>query len=144
MQAVIDDLRARYPGLPVWVVGTSRGSTAAAQAGAAVVPSPSGVVLTSPVTVTTTPSVFDVSLDAITAPVLIAAHKEDACPVTPPSDAAALAAALTAARRVSTRQFQGGFPALDPDPCNALTPHGFIGLEPKVMEKITKWIEQQD
>jgi len=143
MQAVIDDLRTRYSGLPVWAVGTSRGATAAAQAGVAVAPSLSGIVLVAAVTETSTPSVFDVALSSITEPVLIVVHKDDACWVSPPGDAAALASALTASQRVRSRQFQGGFPALDSNACNALTPHGFIGLEPTVVEKITKWIEKQ-
>lgn len=140
VQAVADDLRARYPGLPLWVVGTSRGSTAAAQAGVFVAPAPDGVVLTSSLTVMTTATVFDVPLDLITVPTLIVVHKDDGCSVTPASGAMLIKQALTSAAKVKTRQFEGGFPALNPNPCQALTPHGYIGLEPKVVKKIVKWI----
>jgi len=107
LQAVIDDLRTRYPGLPVWAVGISRGATTAAQAGAAVAPTLNGVVLVAAVTVFSTPSVFDVALNSIPAPVLIVVHKGDACWVSPPGDAAALDSALTASRRVRCNQIQG-------------------------------------
>jgi hypothetical protein len=144
MQAVIEDLRNRYPGLPVWVVGTSRGSTAAAQAGASITPPPAGVILTSSITGATIEPVFDVPLSLITAPTLIVAHQQDGCSVTPPSGVLQIKQALTGSSKVGTRQFEGGLPPLDADPCAALTQHGFLGLEPKVVEKITKWIRGKD
>lgn len=138
IKTVIDNLHARYPGLPVWVVGTSRGSTAAAQAGASI--TLSGVVLTSALTVSTTTSVFDVSLANITAPTLVVVHTHDGCSVTPPADADNIKKALVNAEKTKLIKVVGGFPSLDSNPCQPLTHHGFIGLEPRVVEKITKWI----
>jgi len=48
--------------------------------------------------------------------------------------------ALTAATLVKTKEFDGGFPALSPDPCDATTPHGYLGIEATVVKKITDWI----
>ncbi len=142
MQAVMDDLRARYPGRPLWAIGTSRGSTAAAQAGVFVTPGPNGLVLTSSVTATSTASVFDVPLRAVSVPTLIVAHRQDGCSVTPPQGARLITAALSRSPKVKTLAFQGGFPPLDANPCQALTRHGFIGLERRVVREITMWIRQ--
>ncbi len=58
MQRVTSDLRARFPGLPIWAVGTSRGSIAAALVAAQLnrPQGPDGVVLTSSVTVWLVPT----------------------------------------------------------------------------------------
>lgn len=141
MAAVILDLRQRFPGLPVWMVGTSRGTTAAAQAAAYLGPIVDGLVMTSPMTNPITASVFDVPLAQITAPTLITAHEKDACFVTPPSGVDSVRQALTAASVVKTKEFDDGFPALSPDPCDATTAHGYLGIEPEVVKKITNWID---
>lgn len=144
MQVVVDDLRRRYPGLALWVVGTSRGSTAAAQAGAYIMPPLRGIVLTSPITVTTTESVFAVPLQVVTAPALIVTHLQDGCSATPPAGAELIRRALTSSRKVGTDQLEGGYPPLDVDPCEALAYHGFFGMEPNVVERITMWIKQNN
>jgi len=142
MAAVIFDLHQRFPGLPLWAIGTSRGSTAAAQAGAYLGAMLDGVVLTSPMTNPVTASVFDVPLSQISAPTLITTHESDACFVTPPSAIESVRDALTAAVTVKTKEFDGGFPALSPDPCDATTAHGYLGIEPQVVKKISDWISE--
>lgn len=139
MAAVIADLRTRFPGLPLWAVGTSRGTTAAAQA-AALVPGVDGLVLTSSMTNPITASVFDVPLDLITVPTIITSHEQDGCFVTPPSGVQSIKDALVSARKIKTREFDGGFPALSANPCDATTAHGYLGIESKVVRKITRWI----
>jgi len=140
MGAVISDLRQRFPSLPLWLVGTSRGTTAAAQAAAYIGPMVDGLVLTSPMTNPITTSVFDTPLAQITAPTLITTHEKDACFVTPPTGIGSVKDALTSASVVKTKEFDGGFPALSADPCDATTPHGYLGVEAKVVKKITDWI----
>jgi len=142
MGAVILDLRQRFPGLPVWAIGTSRGTTAAAQAGAYLAPIVDGLVLTSPMTNPITASVFDVPLAQITAPTMITVHEKDGCFVTPPSGLESVKNALTSAVSVKTKEFDDGFPALSPDPCDATTAPGYIGIEPRVVQKITEWIDE--
>jgi len=140
MAAVITDLHERFPGLPLWVIGTSRGTTAAAQAAAYIGQGIDGLVLTSPMTNPVTASVFDVPLANITVPTMITVHEKDTCFVTPPEGMESVKAALVSAPIVTTADFDGGFPALSANPCDATTPHGYLGTESKVVEKITNWI----
>lgn len=140
IQAVVNDLRLRYPGQPVWLVGTSRGSIAAAQGAATVYPAVDGLVLTTPMTNPITSTVFDVALDTITMPTMITTNENDGCFVTPPSGVYQVEQALTAAKKVKIKVFDGGFPDVNTNPCRATTAHGYLGLEPKVVKKITNWI----
>jgi len=90
IKAVIADLHDSFPGLPVWVIGTSTGSVSAAQAGT--IPlndpgTPDGIVLTSSVTEPqNTENVLKVALRSIRVPTLIVSNAQDACPNTPPKD----------------------------------------------------------
>jgi predicted alpha/beta-hydrolase family hydrolase len=140
MASVIIDLHERFPGLPLWVIGTSRGTTAAAQAAAYIGQGIDGLVLTSPMTNPVTSSVFDVPLANITVPTMITAHEKDTCFVTPPEGMESIKDALVSAPKIKTADFDGGFPALSANPCDATTPHGYLGVESEVVEKITNWI----
>ena len=149
INAVIQDLRERYTDLPVWVIGTSRGTISAAQAAAVLPPEsrgPDGLVLTSSVTrpapVPNHLSVFDVDLENITVPTLIITHKQDECWVTPPDDTKAIKERLGSVSTVHTHGYNGGFEALS-SPCQALSYHGYIGIEPKVVNDIAEWIKKQ-
>ncbi len=149
INAVIQDLRGRYNELPIWVVGTSRGSVSAAQAAAALSPEsggPDGLVLTSSATIGSTEpyhlSVFDVDLKNITVPTLITTHKQDKCWVTPPEDTKVIKGRLVSAPKVGTHKYNGGFEPIS-DPCQALSCHGYFGIEPKVVKDIAEWIEKQ-
>lgn len=145
IKRVIADLRGRFPGLPVWLVGTSRGSISAAHGAAELAPpiGPDGLVLTSSVTVDrpNRNSLNDVDLGAVSVPTLIVAHRNDACPVTPPGDAEAIKMRLTNVpkQRKRVRNFEGGAKAISAA-CNALSAHGFFGIEPRVVAFIGKWI----
>lgn len=144
LAAVMNDLRARYPALPLWAVGTSRGTVSAAVAAAAAVPPPDGVVLTSSLT---GPSAFEdlngVNLETVAAPALIVSHGDDGCSVTKPEDSKALKHRFAASTRVRVLLFQGGSTPVS-DPCDPLAPHGFFGIEQRVIEAITKWIKRAD
>jgi len=145
--AVIADLRAWFPGLPVWLVTTSRG-TGGAYAAALLGPAPTGpdgLVLTSPLT-RGAPADGDslelVPLEQVTVPTLIVVHQDDACPLTPPEDANMLKQRLRgSAPRVTAFRFAGGSTPLS-DPCDALSPHGYFGIEPRVVGRIAHWITQ--
>lgn len=137
-------LRGRFPGLPIWLVGTSRGTISAANAAAVLTGSaaPDGLVLTSSVTRPggNPESLQDVSLENISVPSLIVAHKDDACPVTPPEDANPLFRVMKKNHhRSGLRFFEGGFPPLE-ERCDALTAHGFFGIEAKVVRFIGQFI----
>ena len=142
LAAVMNDLRGRYPNLPLWAVGTSQGTISAAVAAADVNPQPDGIVLTSSLT---GPSALgdlqSVDLESITVPALIVTNQDDACTITKPEDSQALKVRFTASPRVWVRNFDGGSTPLS-DPCESLSGHGFFGIEQKVIEAVTKWIKR--
>lgn len=144
LQALIDDLRTSFPGKPLWVVGTSRGTVSAARAAAELGPppgGPDGVVLTASLT---GPSgagdLTDVDLESVQVPTLIVTHQDDECFVTKPEDSIRLKRRLIASPRVQVRIFKGGSTPLT-NSCNPLAGHGFFGIEQKVIRAIGKWIQ---
>lgn len=145
--AVIEDLRIRYPNKAIWAVGTSRGSTSAAQAAAVLAAGssgPDGIVLSSSVTrpSATGNTVLDVALEIISVPTLIVAHREDSCVVTPPGDSKSIKTRLTSTPKSAIRIISGGLPALS-EACGALSPHGYFGVELRVIKKISHWIKKR-
>jgi dienelactone hydrolase len=141
LAAVMGNLRSRYPDLPLWAVGTSRGTISAAVAAAYASLPPDGIVLTSPLT---GPSVNgdlqDVDLESVHIPALIVTHWDDACSVTKPEDVRALKNRFAASPRVQVRYFNGGSAPLS-NPCDPLSGHGFFGVEQEVIEAISRWIK---
>jgi hypothetical protein len=149
IEVVIDDLRARYPNQEVWVVGICRGTLSAAQAAAELSvesSGPDGLVLLSTVTrLAPFPSnvtIFDVALQTITVPTLIATNKQDECWVTPPNDTKKIKDELTSVSKVHIKRFNGGFEPIS-SPCWSLSYHNYFGIEPKVVRNIAKWIKKQ-
>ena len=159
MGAVIQEVRGYLAhGGKVWLVGTSSGTISAASIAARFphvslktrfpnkvnLRRPDGIVLTS--TQTTLVSgqcgvtVFGANLAAINVPVLIAADQNDACPCSPPASDGGVLAALTHTNAKAAMTFSGGGPPQDPTVCNALTYHGFIGIEDTVVDAIAGWI----
>ena len=140
VQAVIADLGKRYPDLPIFLVGTSRGSISAASLGARIDRGIAGVVLTSSMFRATNPraresgpglSRFD--FGTIKVPVLIVHHREDACPVSPYGDAASLA------KMFPLVSVTGGLPPTS-DACEPMSPHGYLGRETETVDAIVNWM----
>ena len=125
---------------PIWLVGTSQGSTAAAN-GAAQVGGVAGVVLTSSVTRAgqAGETVFDSDPGRIAVPGLVVANRGDTCPTTPPEDAPVLAGHLSRSPRVETMLFSSS--RTQSAPCEAMSPHGFLGIEGEVVQRIAAWIK---
>jgi hypothetical protein len=145
LAAVMNDLRQRYPDLPLWAVGTSRGTISAAVAAANVSPAPDGIVLVSSLTgPSAVGDLQSVALESITAPALIVTNKDDQCDVSKPEDSKDLPQRFEASERVKLMIVNGR--SLNPlsDPCEALSAHGFFGIEQKVIEAITKWIKHAE
>lgn len=143
LTAVMGDLRTRYPALPLWAVGTSRGTIGAAVATAYAAPPPDGIVLTSSLTgPSATGDLRTVNLESISGPVLIATHQDDACPVTKPGDAKRLKRRFASSSRVKLQIFKGASAPLS-SACDPLAPHGFFGIEQNVIEAIAKWVEHR-
>jgi pimeloyl-ACP methyl ester carboxylesterase len=125
---------------PVWLVGTSAGTTGAANVAAHLTGKVTGLVLTSSVTrpYRGGETVFDTNLAAITVPVLIVGNQNDTCPATPPGDAPRIAAALARSSRKEVVYVHSD--QISSPPCEAYAPHGFLGIEPAVVQRIANWI----
>lgn len=148
---VVAALRARM-GHAIWVVGTSRGTISAVNlasrergAGA-----PDGVVITSILSVGdprarkpwVAQSVFDLPLEAITAPVLLVGHADDACRRSPAAQMERVAARLRTARRqvVLVTGGPGGAGLAQGEACEGRAPHGFLDQEREVAEGIARFV----
>lgn len=137
---VVDDLRARAP-LPVWLVGTSRGSVSAAAAAIALGPEKiAGVVLSSSVTAARLRGAVPTQpLDRLRVPVLVLHHERDACKATAPHEVRFILEGLVNAPVKKLVWARDGGPPQG-DPCEALHWHGFIGMEPQAVEAIARFV----
>ncbi|MCC7016932.1 MAG: hypothetical protein IT564_06990 [Rhodospirillales bacterium] len=138
---VVDYLKAKAP-VPVWLIGTSRGTESAASLAVKLGPRIDGVILTSSITVQNRggENILRLPLDTIRVPVLAVAHKDDGCHVTPPNGADLIARAARASPRAKALLFEGGDPPQS-EPCEALAQHGFIGIERKVAAAMADFIQ---
>lgn len=71
-------------------------------------------------------------------PTLVVHHKEDGCFLSPFSDAKKLVKTLPKGELLAT---DGGAPARS-GPCQAKSYHGFWGIEPMVVDKMSAWISK--
>jgi pimeloyl-ACP methyl ester carboxylesterase len=149
---VIADVRLRTK-LPVWLVGTSRGTISAVNAASRLqgTAAPDGLVLTSPVTsgrvggqkAWVAQTVFSAPLEAIRVPVLAVAHTADTCIRTPPRLIGAITA-RTKGDRQQTVVVSGGAGGrggqASVEACEGRSPHGFIGQEAEVAAGMMRFI----
>lgn len=143
LRRVVEHVRTRTTA-PIWLIGTSQGSTAAAHGAAHFTHGEiAGLVLTSSVS---RPSrlvgetALTADLDQITVPTLIVSHRGDRCAVTPPDDAERIHRALTKARKTEVMMVEGGSPPRSTE-CEAYSEHGFLGIETPVIDRIAAWIK---
>lgn len=135
--AVIAELKKRFPELPFFIVGTSRGTVSAASLGRRLPDAVAGVVLTSSLFIAGRRmgnqglSGFDFA--GIKPRLLFAHHRHDGCAFTPYRSAAALAS------RYPLISVSGGLPPRS-QPCDALSEHGFLGREAETVEAIVNWM----
>jgi pimeloyl-ACP methyl ester carboxylesterase len=139
---VIATLTKQFPGIPVYLIGTSRGTVSAASIAARNSVGISGVVLTATVfrknqprrgDKRTSPGLSGFDFATIKVPLLFVHHVNDQCYVTPYADAAQLV------EKYPLISVSGGHSA-DSDPCEALTSHGFLGKESDTIEQIVNWM----
>ena len=134
--AVVAFLRSKSP-VPVWVIGTSRGSISAANAARRLGPSQiAGVELTSAVWAG---GMKSVPLGQIAVPTLIVHNHYDGCSEAPFDGATAALRQLGQAPAkelvaVSSAVGQGA-------PCGGTSPHGFAGAEGDVVASMVTWIK---
>jgi len=143
IRAVVNDLRKRYAGLPVYLVGTSMGTVSAAYVGRALGTEVAGVVLTSSAF---NPSgrrskhgdsnLSDFDLADIKAPVLLVHHREDGCVTCPYDEASRRAGKIPLISVTGGRAPESG-------PCEAMSAHGYLGKEDVTVEAISNWMEKK-
>jgi dienelactone hydrolase len=128
--------------VPVWLVGTSRGTQSAAFIGTQLPLAdggPDGLVLTA--TILIDPNgrpVPEMDLEKIAVPVLVVHHRQDGCSLCPYTELPNLMNKLTGAPKKELLTFDGGQNV--GDPCEAFAYHGFNGIESDVVTKIALWI----
>jgi dienelactone hydrolase len=141
IKAVIAWLRQKT-GLPVWLIGTSRGTQSAAFIATQLRPAdggPDGLVLTSTMLIDPRGRpVPAMPLERLAVPVLVVHHERDGCPYCAYSDIPRLMDKLDSAPRKELIAFKGG--STRGDPCESYAYHGFNGLESDVVARIARWI----
>jgi pimeloyl-ACP methyl ester carboxylesterase len=140
VQALIAWLRENTR-LPVWLVGTSRGTQSAAAAAirSSARDGPDGIVLTATIlSDKRSRPVTDMALDKLRIPVLVVHHEQDACRNTLFSDVPRLMEKLTSVPRKALIAVRGGKD--EGNPCAGRAYHGFNDLEEEVIEKIAAWV----
>jgi len=140
ISTVVADLAKRFPSVPIFLVGTSRGTISAAALGARFGQQIAGVVLTSTLFRQSSgrsgesgPGLSRFDFGTIKVPVLFVHHVSDQCGVTPYADAARLVDKYPLISVVGGRPPESG-------PCDALSAHGFLGKESETVEQIVNWM----
>jgi pimeloyl-ACP methyl ester carboxylesterase len=127
--------------IPVWLVGTSRGTQSAAYLATELsgLEGPDGIVLSSTIlTDNRGRPVPAMPLGNIRVPVLVVHHEQDGCSSCAFADVPALMRKLDGAARSQLLSFKGG--ESKGDPCEAFAHHGFNGIEQEVVQQIAAWI----
>jgi hypothetical protein len=140
MAMVAADLRKRAPNIPLFLVGTSRGTISAASLAARFGEEVSGAVLTATMfraagrkSNEPGPGLSKFDFATIKVSVLFVHHVSDQCASTPYGDAA---------RLTDKYELVSVFGGLSPqsDPCQAHSAHGFFGKEGETVEQIVNWM----
>jgi hypothetical protein len=135
ISAAVKDLRARFKGAKIFLVGTSRGTVSAAYLGRALGASVDGVVLTSTVSQATGGgtglSRFDYR--ELRVPVLFVHHVDDGCRASPYRAVRDLGSSYPLV------SVHGGKRAIS-DPCEAKSAHGYFGKEAETVDAIKSWM----
>jgi pimeloyl-ACP methyl ester carboxylesterase len=121
--------------LPVWLVGTSRGTISVANA-AARGAGMRGVVLMSSVTAGKHETISDVAVAKIAVPALLVHHRHDGCNASPLAGAEALAKTLHA----TWIEIRGGDDDKTASKCSPQSHHGYLGQDAEVVGDIAGFI----
>jgi hypothetical protein len=123
--------------VPVWLIGTSRGTISAANAAVRLgAKDIAGIVLTSSVW---SGGMSLVPIAEIAVPVLVVHNRDDGCRESPYLGVAAAMDALKAAPAKELIMVSGG--NSNGRPCGGLSTHGYFGIEDQVVPPIVAWIK---
>ncbi|MDR3531019.1 MAG: alpha/beta hydrolase [Rhodopila sp.] len=129
------DLAKAHSAAPVWLIGTSRGSISAANGAASLGKRIGGVILTSSVWAQ---GMAAIPLDRIVVPVLVVHNRDDGCQESPFAAADAAMGRLTSTPAHQLLAVSGGLSR--GDACQAMSPHGYLGIESQVVPPMVAWI----
>ncbi|MCU6500096.1 alpha/beta hydrolase [Rugamonas sp. A1-17] len=141
VRAALDFVHGKSP-VPVWLVGTSRGTISATYAAIGSVDDPNiaGLVLTSSVTAFKKEGAVPTqNLAALKLPVLVVHHASDACVICRPHEVDWIMKGLKNTPVKKLMMITGGGPASG-DPCESYHYHGYIGQEKEVVDQIATWM----
>ncbi|WP_244108332.1 alpha/beta hydrolase [Burkholderia anthina] len=128
--------------VPVWLVGTSRGTQSVAAIAIALAGGggPDGIVLTSTILRDNRGGAPVTSMDlaSLRIPVLVVHHEKDGCKFCPVSETDTLMKKLDQSPKADLMIVTGG--TSRGDPCEAFSYHGFNGVESSVVDAISAWI----
>jgi pimeloyl-ACP methyl ester carboxylesterase len=138
ISAIATEVKRRYPGVPVFLVGTSRGTVSAAHVAKHLKGEVSGVVLTATLFYTGSgrraqPALAGFDWSSVRVPLLFVHHEEDACGATPYREASRLL------RQHPLVTVHGGKPPESPS-CDPFSAHGFFGVEAQTVDAIAAWM----
>lgn len=134
VRAAVAEVRRRYPGLPVFLVGTSRSTISMAHLSKRMGGEVAGLVLSSSLwRLGRGPALANFDWRAAKGPLLFVHHRDDACASTSYQDIPRGAAAHPL---ISVR---GGKPP-ESGPCEPFHAHGFYGKEPETVDAIAAWM----
>jgi hypothetical protein len=140
--ALVEFAHTRVTDGPVFLLGTSQGSIAAMNGAAHARPGRlAGVVLTESVSRLggSHETVFDADPADVRVPALVVANRDDTCDVAPPADAPKIASSMSHSPAVRVLYVSGGI-SRSRNACQALTPHGYYGIEQQVVAQIADWM----
>jgi hypothetical protein len=129
IMAIAGDLQRRYPGVKVYVVGTSRSTEATMALAWPLDGKVAGFVHSSSMN-----PIASFDPRGLKSRHLIVVHKKDACTATKPSNGAA------SNRSYGTELIEVDGGKSTGDDCEALAYHGYNGIERETIEKIKAWI----
>ena len=134
LRAVVAAVKQRFPGLPVFLVTTSRSTISGAYQARALDGVLAGVVLSSSLfRMRQTPVLAAFDFRSVPIPLLFVHHRADACPATPYYDAERLGAAFPLISVSGGKPPQSG-------PCDPLAAHGYFGREAETVAAIAAWM----
>ncbi|MGZ3341073.1 MAG: hypothetical protein ACXU9B_14920 [Reyranella sp.] len=129
MLAIVRDLQARYGGIAIYIVGTSRSTEATMALARPLDGWPAGFVHTSSMN-----AIADFDPRGLRSRHLIVLHSQDACRLTSPSSGAA------SHRKYGTELIEMSGGISTGNDCEAQAHHGYNGIEPATVDRIKAWI----
>lgn len=134
IRLVVAEVQRRHPGLPVFLVGTSRSTISVAYLARRLQGEVAGAVLSSSMwRLGRGPALAAFDWSEAKLPLLFVHHREDACESTSYQH---IPRGVAAFPLVSV----SGGKAPESGPCDPFAPHGFFGREPETVDAIAAWM----